>query len=451
METYEPRIKKVVEDDMCIACGACLYACPPNAIEPFYNVLKGAHEVRLRNTDACVNCSAPCETVCPSIEINYESLLQKYGDTANPKFNKQESIHNVYLGYSIAYRQDQVSSSGGILRAIIKHSLKNSIKVICLAQEEGDYGPKIIDDLKDISLIPGSIYHSVSFHRCIELIRSLDGPCHLVSTPCQLEGVIKYIDTCEPNLIHKIGLKVGLICGWMFNDHSLKAFASYKNIEQDPTHVTYRGGDPVGQLKFKVGGVERAYRRRYFDSIQEHVDYNAAFSNEFIRSRCRVCRNHLNILADIAVGDAWLQRKKGQKMSLVLTRSALGEALILGMAEQGEIIIENGSLADIVESQTPGLVYGHTAKRLNRYLAKKKTTAPRFYFGSVCDDATSRPRWWDRYIFDLEMYLKRKIYSGKYAEYRFLYFIKNIKSLTGHFLRIQCKKLNRLHGNNSGQ
>ena len=35
-----PKILQVVDDDMCIACGACIEACPENVVRPSYFVAR---------------------------------------------------------------------------------------------------------------------------------------------------------------------------------------------------------------------------------------------------------------------------------------------------------------------------------------------------------------------------------------------------------------------------
>ena len=72
---FAPAIVNVVTDDLCIGCGACVYACPAGAIEPTFNSFRGAHEVEVVDFQSCERCPAPCESVCPSLEVNLLELL----------------------------------------------------------------------------------------------------------------------------------------------------------------------------------------------------------------------------------------------------------------------------------------------------------------------------------------------------------------------------------------
>src|SRR5690606_37960767 len=110
-------------------------------------------------------------------------------------------------------------------------------------------------------------------------------------------------------LSEKIALIAGIICGWMYSHHGIRAFSSYKNINQEIKDVRYRGEDKVGKLKIFTNDEVHTFDRRKFHSFKEILDYRASFSTDVNRLRCRLCQNHLNVTADIAVGDAWLARK----------------------------------------------------------------------------------------------------------------------------------------------
>ncbi len=423
MLIQQPKIAKVVQDDMCIACGACIYACPEKIVEPTYSEIRGAHEVKITEVNKCADCSAPCDRVCPSIEVNFTKLLNK-NQNNTIAIERSGNIESIYLGYSPEHRFNGVSSSGGIIRSFINNSVKIGQPVICLGTAGENYEPIIVERLADLEKIPGSIYHGVSFIKCIELLKNIQKSCLLIATPCQLEGIYKYIQEIEPNLRNKIGLTVGLICGWMYSDHALKAFSNYKNIQGKIVDAGYRGEDKVGLLKIKTDHQEYSYNRRQFNTIQEFIDYQASFSSGMNRLRCRVCENHLNILADLAVGDAWLERKQDEKLSIIVTRTITGDRALSALISQDNLVLEQGLYLDIEESQSPNLVYSYVARKMSSFLQKIDIITPQFIFS---DSDHKIPlnfnNFWE---FKFEMLIRKIIRSSQYKLYRKLYLTKKI-------------------------
>ncbi len=421
-----PQIATVIAEDMCIACGACIHTCPARAIVPHFDAYRGAHEVRIARPDQCAECAAPCDAVCPSIEIDLCGLLDRM------QVERTGQVRGVYVGFARAHQDNGRSSSGGLIRAFIEDSLRAGRPVICLASVGDDYEPDVLRTVDDLARVPGSIYHSVSLTRTLGLLRELDRPCTLVAIPCQLEGARAYIRRVEPELEARIALTVGLICGWMYSHHGLRAFLRYKGIAGDVEDAQYRGEDKVGLLKVKAGGVLYKYNRRQFGSLAEYVDYRASFAAPVNRMRCRVCEDHVNVLADVAVGDAWLDRKRGQKLSIAIVRTERGERAMSDMRARGAIDVEDGATADIDESQSRDLVQGQTARRVGSYLRGRGMHAPRFLFSQSGDSAPA-PSASDQRRFGLELRLRDLLRRGAYRRYRLAYFLGNLnRSVRGY-------------------
>lgn len=422
-----PMIQDVISNDMCIACGACIYACGEENIKNKYSDYRCAHEVLIIDDKKCNDCKKPCESVCPSIEVNYVEFMKNHFLSPEKEL-RIGPVGAVKTGYAKKHRDNGVSSSGGVVRALIVNALESGQKVICLYGEGKNYRPHLITELETVKKIPGSIYHSVSFTNCIHILKELDSPCLLVSTPCQLEGVEKYILNIEPELKNKIALKIGLICGWMFSDHGVQAFAKYNKINEPLVDMGYRGESQAGNLKLKTKSMLYSYDRRVFNTFNELLNYKACFSSPVNRLRCRICQNHTNVLADISVGDAWLKSNKGEKRSLIVIRTNAGSKVIEQMSNNGQLILEKGSVEDIVESQSANLVFGNTAMKLQQYLRNKNIFVPRFIFhrAQQYDLVLSRG---ENIIFRFEFVLRNLLRNGRYEKFKFMYFIRHMRKL----------------------
>lgn len=421
---FVPKIQQVIDYDHCITCGACIQICPKKNITPEFNKTRLAFEVKINQPELCAECPAPCDEVCPSITTNFKELL----NAGDKTINREGLIENVYLGYSEKEQKNGVSSSGGIVRTIIKEALKNGDQVLCLTRQENEYLPEIITVIDQVKNIPGSIYHSIDFNNALQLLINNEKPVVLIATPCQLAGIRNYIAKFDNRLEDKIKLTIGLICGWSFSHHSIEAIKKFKKIKEPIIDVTYRGEDQVGNLKIATAKKLYVQNRAKPDSFSNWIDYRAAFSRTLNRMRCRVCQDHTNILSDISVGDAWLKRTLGEKLSVIVTRTKKGEDCIESLTINADLNIEKTNINDLVESQSKNLVYGLDALKMEKYLAEKNIHVPRFIFNSEKTDTTILTKK-DRSYLKFDFYKRGLVFQQQYRKYRIIYMFTSIKSL----------------------
>lgn len=418
-----PNIQQVIENDHCITCGACIQVCPPHIITSSFSKERMAYEVKITNPEKCTGCSAPCDQVCPSIETNFMKLL---GTNGRP-VPAEGPIKNVYLGYSEKDQVNGISSSGGIVRKLIHKAIQEGDPVICLTRQGTDYLPETISRESDLMRIPGSIYHSIDFNDAIRLLKQVEKPAILVATPCQLAGIRNYIIDFEPQLEQKVKFTIGLICGWSFSHHSIEALKVYKKIIDPVTDVRYRGEDQIGNLKIYTEKRTYIYSRSKHESFKQWIDYRAAFSRTLNRLRCRVCMDHTNILADISVGDAWIKRTWGNKLSVIVSRNQRGEEAIQQLMNFKDIHIERTSVADLIESQSKNLVYGIDARKMTSYLKLKKEFTPRFIFNSG-DSNKSELSKAELSHLKFDFYKREIVFKGEYRRYRSIYMFTSLKT-----------------------
>lgn len=371
-------ITPVVEHDQCIACGACIQACPEDAIVPAYHDGRGAHEVSVSDDTGCSDCAQHCRDVCPSVAFSFRDAHPRLGGDAL----RLGPIRDLRLSHAPAHQFNGVSSSGGMVRVMIESWLRQARTVICLAATPEGYGAVAIDQTDALRQLPGSIYHGVSFNAMIPLLRAAPAPVMLVAIPCVFEGLARYVRGHAPELEAKIGLRVGLICGWMFSDHAWRTFAELRGISEPVTDVQYRGEDKVGQLKLRTAAQLHRYSRRQFDSVHAEAAFKSSFSRVYNRLRCRLCEDHLNVLADVAVGDAWLARlpEDTDKISIVAIRSERGLDLLDALEAEGRVHSEPATVAELVETQSANLAYGREARALNGWLQAQGVPTPAFRF-----------------------------------------------------------------------
>ena len=356
-------LQKVLDSGMCIACGACA------AADPTLRLTFDADRGMFR-PDGAGNAAA----ACPAIEVDFAGLQRDIfgGATIGP----HGVVEQVYLAQSRDHERNLRASSGGMIKELILHYLDSPEVdgVICLHEISGlRYEPRLLTRGQDVSKLPGSIYHNIPFDNALRILREREGKFVLVAIPCQLEGIYKFIYGQQPELAKKLHATIGLICGWNYSHHAIKAVCQFKGIDFDRIEkISYRGGGPVGKLRIRTDRGEHAINRRV------DFGYQVAFDRSFNIPRCHVCINHCNFLADIVVGDAWLPSTVGTTtgISVVICRKASAVAAMQRLAADGKIVMTGATEEEITESQSRRITFGEFAYAYADYLRSQGLHCP---------------------------------------------------------------------------
>lgn len=355
--TVDTDLSGVIASGMCIGCGACEFADP--SLEVRLHPEKLIYEPSHRGNREAAQ-------VCPAVRVDFPVLQERLfpGDEQTP----YGVVKSVMLAQSTDYERNLNASSGGLIKELLVELLSRDDVdgAIALRHVAGlDFQPTLITDPDQVDGLPGSIYHNLAQPEALRLLRENEGRFVLVAIPCQLEGIYNYIFRCEPHLRDRIYMAIGLLCGWQYSHHALRAICEFKGLDFDRIEdISYRGGGPVGKLRIVADGREITSSRRI------DFSYQVAFDRHFNTPRCHVCINHHNMLADLVVGDAWLPSTVGTRtgISLIINRTASAEALMDTLAERERIRYTDVTVEEIKESQKPGVVFGNLAYAYMEYL-----------------------------------------------------------------------------------
>lgn len=348
----------VLASDLCIGCGACVFADPSLELQldPVKLIYEPSHAG-----------NAAAASVCPAVQVDYRGLQDRL-------FPGQEQtpygvVHSVVLAQSTDEQRNLRASSGGLIKELLIALLQRDDVdgVIALGHVEGlEFEPRLLTAVDEVDQLPGSIYHNLPKHRVLELLRAHEGRFVLVGIPCELEGIFQYLYTLEPRLTERVATTVGLLCGWQYSHHALKAICAFKGIDFDAiTDVGYRGGGPVGKLRIRTADGQTSSASRRVD-----FGYQVAFDRTFNTPRCHLCVNHSNFLADIVVGDAWLPSTVATRtgISLVINRTTEADALLRQLERDGRIVCNDVTVEEIKESQKRRVAFGDFAYAYADYL-----------------------------------------------------------------------------------
>jgi len=340
----------VIGSDMCIACGACVHADPTVELrlDPVKQMYQPSHPG-----------NALAAAVCPAIAVDYAGLQELLfpGSEQTP----YGVVESVMLAQSVNHERNLKASSGGLIKELLIELLSRADVdgAIVLSEVAGlDFVPKLITDPTQVDDLPGSIYHNLPKEEVLTLLKESEGRFVLVGIPCEFEGIFQYIYAAAPELEAKVATTIGLLCGWQYNHHAIRAIAEYKGFQFDDIEsISFRGGGPVGKLRVQTPEGEFSASRRI------DFGYQVAFDRTFNTPRCHLCINHSNFLADIVVGDAWLPSTVGTRtgISLIINRTQEAHDLMTKLQDTGRVIATDVSVEEIKESQKPRVVFGDFA------------------------------------------------------------------------------------------
>lgn len=347
----------VIASGMCVGCGAC------TAADPTVRLVRDPVTMQFQPDRPG---KPEAAAVCPAVQVDFADLHEKL--FPGESVTEHGVVRSVWLAQSTDEQRNLRASSGGLIKELLRYYLDQPDVdgVIALAHKGGlEFEPRLIRDASEIDRLPGSVYHNLPLDGALRLLRENEGRFVLVAIPCQLEGIYNYVLRCEPALRSRIHATIGLVCGWNYTHHSLRAICAYKGIDFEAiTDIAYRGDGPVGRLRITTpAGTTSVHRRVDFS-------YQVAFDRSFNVARCHVCVNHCNYLADIVVGDAWLPSTVGTKsgISLVIARRGETEAVLSRLAERGAVRVVRVGPDEITESQSRRIIFGDFAYAYADYL-----------------------------------------------------------------------------------
>lgn len=306
----------MLPDIDCVGCGACANTCPKNCLNMIADK-DGFLRPEIQK-DNCINCSA-CEKACPIIN----------------KSSKDEEPIPVYAVYS---KNDKVrisSSSGGLFYTVAKHIIENGGIVYGAAFDENLYlYHKGVDSVENLYLLQGSKYIQSDTKLCFREIKkhlTTNRPVLFCGTPCQVEGLLCYLNKPYENLF-----TIDFIChgvpspkAWQeYIKHQEKAFSA-KACSVSFRDKTNGWANFSSKLKF-------ANNAKYIEPHDNDAFMKAFLQNISLRKSCYQCRfKSVNRNSDITMGDLW-----GIKNILPHITDDKGVSVAFIQSEKGKYLLE---------------------------------------------------------------------------------------------------------------
>lgn len=328
-------ISQVVENDLCIGCGACTYACDSNALSMHWNDY-GFLVPKL--TDAC-DCKRSCINVCPfnpspKTEVKDESKIADiFLAESSVEYDKLGRLINIYAGYSHEFRI--TSSSGGMATYILNELLSRGVvdhvfSVTSAEESDSYYQYSIISNANELKKSSKTKYYPVTLESVLTKLDELDGKVAVVGVACFVKAV-RLAQYENPALKQKIPFVVGIICGGVKSRYFTEYLASKAGIKNSSSIQSpeYRIKDEKSTAHdYSFGALDTNSNNYKKIKMREVGDMWG--TGLFKSNACDFCDDVVTELADISLGDAWLEpyNLDGKGTSLIITRSPLAETII---------------------------------------------------------------------------------------------------------------------------
>ncbi len=341
-------VSKVVKNKLCIGCGLCTY--DSGIPQMVYSNKRGLFLPSLKHEKNYT----VANKICPGngYEIIKESK-HRYGEM---KYSIELGyVHKTCAAHSNDKKILKNASSGGIMTEILFYLLKNKIvdKVVTTKFQYTDTGPKTItfltDDDSELLKSQGSKYCPVDISNVISEIKKFEGKIAFVGTPCQIAG-IRAIQKIDMQFDKKIIYTIANFCGGFKSFNQIKKITKRHNVDfRQINFLRYRGGGQPGSMMIK----DKAGNR-----FEESYRIYGGYTGYSKLLRCHLCVDATGELADIACGDAWIDKYLSHKFpwSVVITRNKKSSSLLKRMNDEKVISMEEISHDDVCKSQKQNLV-----------------------------------------------------------------------------------------------
>ncbi|MBN2730385.1 MAG: Coenzyme F420 hydrogenase/dehydrogenase, beta subunit C-terminal domain [Bacteroidales bacterium] len=376
---YIPKvIDAVVKNDLCIGCGMCVYKCPSKALEMNWDEYGFLIPKLSGNCDG----EGACLTVCPfnpfpeqevKTENELGNLFLKNTNQYHPKVGRYNGI---YAGYSNEFRL--TSSSGGIATYIFTELLEKGIVDHIFSVKESNqdgfhYEYGICSSKEEILAGSKTKYYPVTLATVMSKIHVLEGKVATVGVACFIKA-IRLAQHKEPALREKIPFLIGIICGGVksrfFTEYlagkSSVIVENIKNPEFRIKDYNSTAGDYAFGCFDKNANQQKTIKMRTVGDMWG--------TGLFKANACDFCDDVTTELADVSLGDAWLQpyNVDGRGTNVVVTRSTFADTLIQDGVEEDKLTIEKLPLDRFLASQQGSFNHRHTGLSVRIKEAKKK-------------------------------------------------------------------------------
>lgn len=360
-------IESIVKNNLCTGCGACISEDEYKQAKMIWDE-NGFLVPRLGVNST----QEKMISVCPFAleQKNEDELGELFLKNHTENYNSKLGYYtNLYAGYAKQFRE--TSSSGGIATYVFKRLLEEKIvdHLFIVKEKNGEYSYQFFSNFQEITKISKTRYVPVTMAELFEKISTIDGKVAVSGVACFVKAV-RLKQYHYPELKEKIPFVVGIICGGLkskfytdFLAQSAGCFSEYQNAE-------YRVKNKESYaLDYKFSCVEKNNNKIHMVEMKTLGDMWG--TGLFKSNACDFCDDVVTELADISLGDAWIDPydKSGLGNSIVITRSLLADKIIKSGLVECDLVLDELLESKVLQSQQGSFNHRHNGLKVRVELA----------------------------------------------------------------------------------
>lgn len=352
-------IELVVDNDLCIGCGLCTYKCPSDALKMDWNEDGFLVPFQIDNCDTC-ELESNCISVCPfnpfpDENVKTENEISDIFLSESSFRDKQIGKYNsIYTGYSKDYRL--TSSSGGIGTYVLDQLLSKGIVDHVFSVKEGGensfYQYSISSNRQELLKTSKTRYFPVTLSNVFSELDKIEGRVAIVGVACFIKA-IRLAQISDKSLKKKIPFLVGIICGGVKSNFFTEYLADSSGVKvsaiNKPEYRIKNTKSSAGDYSF--GCIDEISKKE--SRIKMSTVGDMWGTGLFKANACDFCDDVTTELADISVGDAWIQPHvlDGKGTNVIVSRSKISELILNAGLRNGQLFLEELSKEKMINSQ----------------------------------------------------------------------------------------------------
>ncbi|MGQ9719707.1 MAG: Coenzyme F420 hydrogenase/dehydrogenase, beta subunit C-terminal domain [Candidatus Jordarchaeum sp.] len=313
---YE-KIKFIVDEKLCVDCGACLSYCPTNAITI-------VDEAPVIDEDKCIGCGICNIVACPRTFL-YLDLIRDHvkGEPSNLGEEPIAAYKNAFTAQTKKEEIKKVCQDGGIVTSLASylfdHNLIDGVLAVKKTGENWITEPVVITNKEELLGTAGTKYVITPTLVGLEKAKKMGlKKIAVIGTPCQIQAVRKsqvFSDGFQ-ELMGDVAYIIGIFCMENF------AYQNMKKISEEYCKVNLENA-----RKMDINKGQFSVHSKTGESTSVPIKEVTSLA----RDACHVCPDLTNELADISVGSIG----SGPGWSTVLVRTEKGKELFQKAQEEG--------------------------------------------------------------------------------------------------------------------
>jgi coenzyme F420-reducing hydrogenase beta subunit len=330
-QTFSP--KQIVRSGLCIGCGICVADGTGQMVFDRFGQYKPSGPPQWFRRPSH-EFSARCP-FSPSA-ANEDEIGAEMFAGADHRSNTLGNFVAAYVGYVTENGFREEASSGGMTSWILAQLLRVGAIDAAVHVKSGErsgsaplFSYQVSRTEEEIRFGAKSRYYPVHLAEVLKIVRDIPGRYAVVGVPCFIKA-LQLLRRQDPVIRERIVFCVGLFCGHMKSARLVESFAWQMNIALEQ----------VQEMEFRRKRVDRpattytvAFRLKDGRLLEKDWtemadgDWTAGF---FQNSACNFCDDVVAEVADVSLGDAWVEpySSDGRGTNVVIVRSPTAHLLI---------------------------------------------------------------------------------------------------------------------------